>query len=259
MTRIIAIASQKGGVGKTTTVINLAAALVELGREVLLVDLDPQASLSISLAVNPAQASLSLFAALQRAHAGEKPDTRHAVVITDSGLPLIPASIELSQAEVDLPRDGTGLSLLKDCLKPLVRTFDYILLDCPPSLSILTGLALAAAHEVIIPLQTDYLALRGVELLLTTLEKVRQRVNRKLKVTGILLTLADFRTAHTAEVVQAARARFSANYRVFQTIIPMNVRLKEAPLTGRSVLAYAPNSSGSEAYRALAQEVEATE
>lgn len=253
--RIIAIANQKGGVGKTTTAINLGAALTERGRRVLLIDLDPQASLTLALGLDADGLTSTIYQVMMATVKGDGLPLETVLQRTEAGLDLLPASIELSQAEVDLIREPLGVYALRDSLKPFVDGYEFVLLDCPPSLGILTTNALAAADEVIIPLQTDYLALKGVDLLLKTIDKIQRRANTELKVRGILLTMADLRTLHAREVVEAARETFGQNTPVFETIIHANVRLKEAPLTGQSILAYASDSLGAQGYRALAKEI----
>jgi chromosome partitioning protein len=176
---------------------------------------------------------------------------------TAAGLDLVPANIELSQAELDLTREPLGIYALRDCLAPLAPRYDYVLLDCPPTLGILTASALAAASEVVIPLQADYLALKGVELLLATIGKLQKRANPGLRVSGILLTMADLRTLHAREVIDAARAAFAGRAPVFAAVVHHSVRLKEAPVVAQSVLAYAGDSPAAQAYRALAAEIEA--
>ncbi|MBI3362922.1 MAG: ParA family protein, partial [Chloroflexi bacterium] len=178
------------------------------------------------------------------------------VQTTAAGLDLLPANIELSQAELDLTREPLDIYALRDCLKPLARKYDFVLLDCPPSLGILTTNALAAATEVVIPLQADYLALKGVDLLLSTIGKIQKRANTKLTVAGILLTMADTRTLHAREVIEAANVAFGERVPIFKTVVHASVRLKEAPLAGQSILVYAGESAGAEAYRALAKEIE---
>jgi chromosome partitioning protein len=252
--RLIAIANQKGGVGKTTTTLNLGAALAERGRRVLLVDLDPQGSLTLALGLDVDSLRNTIYTALLAIVQGEDVSLDVIRQSTASGMDLLPANIELSQAELDLTREPLGIYALRDALKE-AHGYDYILIDCPPSLGILTANALAAAREVVIPLQADYLALKGVDLLLKTIVKIQRRANPDLVVRGIALTLADLRTLHAREVVEAARSSFT-NVPIFNAIIPANVRLKEAPLTGQSILAYAPDSPGALGYRALAQEID---
>ncbi len=260
MTRILAIANQKGGVGKTTTTVNLGAALAERGRRVLLLDLDPQASLTLTLCGRPVTAGdngdggfdITLYTALMRAARGEDHAFAGAIQVTRSGLHLAPASIELSAAEMDLVREPLGVFALRDALSGLPAEYDYVLMDCPPSLGILTTNALAAAEGVIIPLQADYLALRGVDLLLNTISKLQKRANPRLRVLGVLLTLADLRTLHAREVIAAARSAFGERVPVFEDVVQYSVRLKEAPLANASILEYAPQSQAAGAYRALA-------
>ena len=256
MTRIIAIANQKGGVGKTTTTINLGAGLKERGRSVLLVDLDPQASLTLALCGAPAspldEFPATIYTALVKAVKAEEDALDGGIRTTQSGLALIPASIELSAAEIDLTREALGVYALRDALAVRPEGYDYILLDCPPSLGILTTNALAAAGEVLIPLQADYLALRGVDLLLNTIAKMQKRANPSLTVLGILLTLADLRTLHAREVIAAARATFGGRVPILEPVVQYSVRLKEAPLANASILEYATDTQAAEAYRQVA-------
>jgi chromosome partitioning protein len=255
--RAIAIANQKGGVGKTTTTVNLGAALAERGRSVLLIDLDPQASLTLALLPDPAGApsGASIYEALLRAANGTA-DPFAGALQAVGGMCVVPASIELSAAELDLTREPLGVFALREGLSALPQDFDYVLIDCPPSLGILTTNALAAADGVIIPLQTDYLALRGVDLLLNTIAKVQRRANPGLTVLGILLTLADLRTLHAREVIAAARATFGERVPVLETVVQYSVRLKEAPLAKASILEYANHTPAAVAYRQLAEIVD---
>ena len=263
MTRIIAVANQKGGVGKTTTTVNLGAGLAERGRSVLVLDLDPQASLTLALsraAAEPAAPSdaqeITIRDVILRALRSEVQPFEGAIQRTRSGLDLVPASVELSAAEIDLGREPLGIFALKDALEALPGGYDYALIDCPPSLGILTTNALAAAAGVVIPLQADYLALRGVELLLNTIAKIQKRANPQLAVLAVLLTLADQRTLHTREVIAAAHTAFGQRVPVLETVVPYSVRLKEAPLAQASVLEYATDSPAADAYRRLAQAID---
>ena len=265
MTRILAVANQKGGVGKTTTTVNLGAGLAERGRSVLLVDLDPQASLTLALGGNagaPADSSAdggaaaTIYDVLRRTARGEAAPFGGAIQVTRSGLALLPASIELSAAEIDLSREPMGIFALRESLEALPTPFDYVLIDCPPSLGILTTNALTAASGVVIPLQADYLALRGVELLLSTISKVKKRANPELVVVAMLLTLADPRTLHTREVMAAARATFGDRVPVLDDVVQYSVRLKEAPLAQATILEYATEIPAAAAYRKLAEFVD---
>jgi len=264
MTRVIAVANQKGGVGKTTTTINLGASLAERGRSVLVLDLDPQASLTLALeqprAANAdpehAAAGFTVRDVILRALHGDAGPFDGVITATRSGLDLAPASVELSAVEMDLGREPLGVFALREALENLPKTYDYVLIDCPPSLGILTTNALAAATGVVIPLQADYLALRGVELLLNTIGKIQKRANPQLSVLAVVLTMADVRTLHAREVIAAARAAFGQQVPVLESVVPYSVRVKEAPLAQASVLEYASDSAAAEAYRRLAQAIE---
>lgn len=256
MAQIIAVANQKGGTGKTTTTLNLGAALQEMGNNVLLVDMDPQASLTLALGLNPDDLETTIYTALTRViETGEMDPTQVNIVTTNEGMGLLPTNIELSQADLDLVREPLGVYALRDVLRPTIETYDYILVDCPPSLGILTTNGLAAAGQVIIPLQADYLALKGVNLLLRTITKIQRRANRKLQIAGVLLTMADLRTLHAREMITTTRQAFNERVFVFETVIRMSVQLKEAPITGQSVLTYASDTVGADAYRELAREL----
>lgn len=254
MAQIIAIANQKGGTGKTTTTLNLGAALREMGNRVLLIDMDPQASLTLAMGLDPDELETTIYTTLKNVVEAGEMSSQEVIVTTGEGLDLIPANIELSQADLDLVREPLGVYALRDVLSPITDAYDYILVDCPPSLGILTTNSLAAANQVIIPLQADYLALKGVNLLLRTITKIQRRANRRLQIAGVLLTMADLRTLHAREIIDTTRKAFDERVPVFKTLIKMSVRLKEAPIAGQSILAYADDTAGAVAYRELARE-----
>jgi chromosome partitioning protein len=250
MGRILALANQKGGVGKTTTAINLGAALAEQGERVLLVDMDPQGALSVGLGLNPMALDQTVYNLLM----DPKADVDSAIEQTKlDGLALLPSNIDLAAAEVLLVGEVAREQALARVLRPLQDRYDQILIDCPPSLGLLTVNALTAADGVLVPLECEYFALRGMALLMDTIEKVRERLNPDLEVVGILATMYDARTVHGREVL--ARVEDAFGDRVFRTVITKTIRFAEAPVAGESILSYAGSSSGAAAYRELAKEV----
>lgn len=250
--RILAIVNQKGGVGKTTTAINLSAALVEMGARVLLVDLDPQGNASTGLGVSPAQRRYSSYDLLV-----EEIGIQDVVQKTPiEGLLLCPASTDLSSADIELVSREKRSFLLHDALRqPDIAKFDldFILIDCPPSLNLLTVNGLVASHAVLVPLQTEFFALEGLSQLMLTIREVRQSANPTLRIEGVVLTMHDGRNRLAQQV--EADAREALGDLVFKTSIPRNVRVSEAPSYALPVLSYDTSSKGAEAYRALAEEV----
>lgn len=252
LTRILAVANQKGGVGKTTTAINLAAALVELGNRVLVVDIDPQGNASTGLGITAKSRKLTTYDLLVE---GEPLDAIARKTATE-GLLVAPATTDLSSADLEMVSNERRSYLLHDALRgpeAARMKLDYILIDCPPSLSLLTVNALVAADAVLIPLQAEFFALEGLSQLMLTIRDVRQTANPRLRIEGVVLTMYDHRN-NLAQQVQAD-ARETLGEVVFNTVVPRNVRVSEAPSHSVSVLTYDPLSKGALAYRALAQEI----
>ena len=248
--QIIAMCNQKGGVGKTTTTINLGAALVELGYKVLLVDFDPQGSLSVGLGVNPHTLGLSIYNLLL-----SKEHTPHEVIHPSSveGMDILPSNIDLSAAEVQLVSEVAREQTLMRVLNKVRGDYDFILIDCAPSLGLLTINALTASDWVLMPLECEFFALRGIALLTDTIAKVSDRLNPDLKVLGILGTMYDSRTLHAREVLERVVQAFSDD--VFHTVIRRTIKFPETTVAGEPITTYASASPGADAYRQLAREV----
>src|SRR5688572_16344719 len=248
--RIVAMCNQKGGVGKTTTTINLGAALAEFGRKVLLVDFDPQGSLSVGLGINPHEIDRSVYNLLM-----DRDCTIEDIVLKSNvpGLDVLPSNIDLSAAEVQLVTEVAREQVLARVLEPAIPDYDFIIIDCQPSLGLLTVNALTAAHGVIVPMECEFFALRGVALLIQTIDKVRERLNPQLEIEGILATMYDARTLHGREVL--ARVIEAFGDRVFHTVINRTVRFPETTVAGEPITSYASSSAGATAYRELAKEL----
>jgi chromosome partitioning protein len=248
--RIIAMCNQKGGVGKTTTTINLGAALAEVGRRVLLVDFDPQGALSVGLGVPTHELDVTVYNLLiERGH-----DVREVIKHTKwEGLDVLPANIDLSAAEVQLVGEVAREQILARVLRPVVDDYDVVLIDCQPSLGLLTVNALTAAHGVIIPLECEFFAMRGVALLVETIEKITDRLNPRLQVDGILATMYDGRTLHSREVVASVVEHFGDD--VFHTVISRTVKFPDASLAAEPITTYDATHKGADAYRQLAREL----
>ena len=246
MSRIFAITNQKGGVGKTTTAINLAAALVDLGCRVLLVDADPQANATASLGIARRQSDRTVYGLLL------DPSLAQVVVETSAGIDVIPSSADLAGAELELVQAPEREWRLRRGLETVDGTYDVTLIDCPPSLGLLTLNALVAAEGAIVPIQCEYLALEGLSQVKRTVSLVRQQLNPSLRVAGVLMTMYDRRTNLASQVVADVQQHFPRE--IYQTIIPRSVRLSEAPSHGLTIFAYDARSLGAQAYQSLALE-----
>ncbi len=248
--RIIALCNQKGGVGKTTTTINLGAALADYGRRVLIVDFDPQGAASVGLGTSPHELDRTIYNLLMERGASIEEVIRPTAV---PNLDLLPANIDLSAAEVQLVGEVARESILSRVLRPAEQEYDVILVDCQPSLGLLTVNALTAAHGVLIPLECEFFALRGVALLVETVEKVRDRLNPRLQVDGILATMHDPRTLHSREVL--ARVNEAFGDQLLHTVIGRTVKFPDSSVAAEPITTYAPSHPGATAYRQLAREL----
>ncbi|WP_419183536.1 ParA family protein [Serinibacter arcticus] len=248
--RIIAMCNQKGGVGKTTTTINLGAALAEYGRRVLIVDFDPQGAASAGLGIAANELDSTIYTTLMDSRIDVRTIIQHTSV---PDLDLVPANIDLSAAELQLVNEVGREQALTRVLRPVMDDYDVVLVDCQPSLGLLTVNALTAAHGVIVPLETEFFALRGVALLLETIEKVRDRLNPRLRTDGILATMYDGRTLHSREVLARVQEAFGDD--VFTTIIGRTIKFPDASVATEPITSYAPTHPGAVAYRRLAREL----
>lgn len=249
MAQIIAVANQKGGVGKTTTAINLGAAMAKLGQKILLIDIDPQGNATSGLGLSKKEIKKCIYNILV-----DEVSVEEVVISTRwANLDLVPASIQLAGAEIELVPMVSREDKLKRALIPIKDKYDYIFIDCPPSLGLLTLNALNAAHGILIPIQCEYYALEGLGQLMNTISLVRKHLNENLRIEGVVLTMYDVRTNLSEQVAEEVRNYFKQY--VYETIIPRNVRLSEAPSYGQHILEYDPRSKGAELYLLLAGEV----
>jgi chromosome partitioning protein len=247
--RIIAIANQKGGVGKTTTTINLGAAFAEMGRKTLLIDLDPQSALSVGFGINSYELDETIYNALVESDHMSLESVTHYEIRPN--LDMVPSNIDLAAADMELIATIGREYILKEILEPIRGRYDYILIDCAPSLSLLTINALTASDYVLVPLQCEYLALRGMRTLIEVIEKVQNKLNPSLKILGILGTMYNARTIHAQEVMSEVKSVFGD--KVFDVIIHSSIKFAEAPVAQQPILEYASTHPGAEAYRTLAE------
>jgi chromosome partitioning protein len=248
MTRIVAIANQKGGVGKTTTAVNLGACLGALGVKSLIIDFDPQCNTTSGLGMREPGAQKNIYLAFVQG----KSLVPHIVETNYTNLWLVPSTPDLSGAEVELQEDGDKYYALKKMLETAIGNYDIVLIDCPPSLSLLTVNALAAAHSILIPIQCEYYGLEGLSQLTKTIDLIQKKLNRSLEIEGILLTMCDMRTNLAQQVASEVRKYFGS--KVYSSFIPRNVRLSEAPGFGKPIINYDPASTGARSYMEFAKE-----
>jgi chromosome partitioning protein len=249
MSETIAFANQKGGTGKTTTVINLAGALAELGKRALVVDIDPQASLTIGFGIEPPDLERTIYDVMVEGH-----PIQTIIRQLREHIDIVPTNIYLSVAELKLAGEIRREDRLKNALAKVKNNYDYVLIDCPPSLGLLTINALAAADKVLIPMSCDFYSMVGVRLLLDTIHRIQDQLNPDLKILGILATRFDARTVHAKEVLQDTREKLGSHFKVFDAVIRESVRFKEAPIEGKTITEYSTNHPSAEDYRNFAKE-----
>ncbi len=249
MARIMAIANQKGGVGKTTTAVNLSACLADQGQKVLLIDIDPQGNSTSGLGIDKKKVKNSIYDVL----INDEPMKETIIKTKYEGLSIVPSTIQLAGAEIELVAAISREQKLKHALREVEQNYDFVIIDCPPSLGLLTINALTAADTVLVPIQCEYYALEGLGQLMNTIKLVTKHLNPDLEVEGVVLTMFDARTNLSIQVVEEVKKYF--RNKVYRTIIPRNVRLSEAPSHGKPIIVYDPKSRGAEVYTELAKEV----
>lgn len=253
---VIACVNQKGGTGKTCTAENLGVGMVQAGKRVLLVDFDPQSSLTVSLGFpRPDELNVTIADQMAKVMQDMPIPLKEGILTHEEGVDLMPASIALSGLEVSLVNAMSRESILKQYLEPLKKEYDFIILDCMPSLGMLTVNALAAADQLVVPVQAQYLSAKGLEQLLQTVNKVKRQINPKLRVEGILLTMVDSRTNNAKEIASLIREAYGSKLKVFDVEIPRSVRAAEISAEGKSIFAHDPDGKVADAYRTLTKEV----
>ena len=253
---VIAIANQKGGVGKTTTTFNLGVALAHAGKRVLLVDSDPQGDLTTYMGIHdPDNIPVTLSTLMERSIKDEDINSKEAILKHDEGIDLIPSNLELSSMEVSLVNAMSREFTLRNCLSDIKDKYDYVLIDCMPSLGMITINALASADKVIIPLQQQYLAAKGMTQLLSTIIKIRQQINPNIKIDGIVLTIVDKRTNLTKDIYNQLQENYGSAIKIYDTQVPRAIKVAESTAHGKSIFTYDKNSKVAEAYSSLAKEV----
>lgn len=256
MCKIISVSNQKGGTGKTTTTVNLGIGLARAGKKVLLIDADPQGSMTASLGyIEPDDINITLATVMIAMINDEEIGSEEGILHHEEGVDLLPANIELSGLEVSLVNVMSRETLLKTYLETVRDRYDYILIDCMPSLGMLTINALVAADSVVIPVQAAYLPVKGLEQLIKTISKVKRQLNRKLEIEGILLTMVDFRTNYAKDISTMLHVTYGSKITIFENVIPLSVKAAETSAEGISIYAHCPKSKVSNAYKSLTQEV----